>query len=286
MSFDLNRIPDEMLADVLAEATRLHAEATAGYSFEDLQQACAGINIPPHMVKEAIATVKNRRSQRKLAQERFQAMLKQQFLKALPMSAAIFCGAAPIVGFIWFYPRPEPPEVAYPLTTMTVKEGQLKYLDGPKDLSIALRSVSRDGEIAGVIGMDAYQELELGKKTCRKIIESLPPSCDRGPAKVGESYIYPGLQTYQVKILEIKDETVVFQVDRVDQKVVSPAKRLEAKLESLQKESDGSQEVLQKQLDQLEQDNASLKSQKIRQEAIIKELNQENDILKRQKTVN
>jgi hypothetical protein len=25
-----NRIPDEMLADVLAEATRLHAEATAG----------------------------------------------------------------------------------------------------------------------------------------------------------------------------------------------------------------------------------------------------------------
>jgi hypothetical protein len=197
-----DRIPDEMLADVLAEATRLHAESTAGYSFEDLQQVCTEINIPLHMLQEAIETVKRQRSQRQLERQQRQlerqqlrATLIQKLLKSLPMTAAIFFGAAPIVGFMWFFPRPEPPEVTYPLSTMTVKEGQLKYLEGPKGLSIAVQSVSYQGEISGAIGMDGYQEQALGKESCRKILETRPPTCSQDVAKVGESYIYSGLQT-------------------------------------------------------------------------------------------
>jgi hypothetical protein len=44
------RIPDDMAAEVLAEATRLHAEANWGYSFDDLQQACAESEIPSDIV--------------------------------------------------------------------------------------------------------------------------------------------------------------------------------------------------------------------------------------------
>jgi hypothetical protein len=275
-----NRIPDEMLADVLAEATRLHAAATAGYSFEDLQQACDEIQIPAYIVKQAIENVQAARAHRQRQRQQFQNFLKQQLLKGLPLGAAIFLGATPIVGFLQFYQFPEPQAVKAPLTTMTVKVGQLQYLEGPKDLSIAVRSVSSDGAVSGVIGMDAYQALELGKNRCRKIIESLPPACAQEPATIGESYIYAGLQTYQIKILEISREAVVFQVDRINEKVASPAQRLEAQLKSLQQESDASQQALQKQLDAVESDNRSNKRQIIQQENTIKELEQENRMLK------
>jgi hypothetical protein len=275
-----NRIPDEMLADVLAEATRLHAAATAGYSFEDLQQACDEIHIPAHIVKQAIENVQAARAQRQRQRQQFQNFLKQQLLKGIPLGAAIFLGATPIVGFLRFYRFPEPQAVKAPLTTMTVKVGQLQYLEGPKDLSIAIRSVSHDGEVSGVIAMDTYQALELGKKRCRKIVESLPPACGQEPATIGESYIYPGFQTYQIKILEISREAVVFQIDRINEKVASPAQRLEAQLKNLQQESEASEQALQKQLDAVESDNSMNKMQIIRQENTIKELEQENRMLK------
>jgi hypothetical protein len=272
-----NRIPDEMLADVLAEATRLHAAATAGYSFEDLQQACDEIQIPAYTIKQAIENVQAARAQRQRQRQQFQNFLKQQLLKGIPLGAAIFLGATPIVGFLRFYQFPEPQAVKAPLTTMTVKVGQLQYLEGPKDLSIAVRSISThysDRGISGGIAMDGYPELPLGKPKCGKI------DCDINAAQVGETYIYQGLHTYQVKILAVDDQTVKFQIDRINGKTASPAQRLEAQLKSLQQESEASQKALQEKLDTVEYENRSQKSKIIQQAETIEELEEERQILK------
>jgi hypothetical protein len=282
-----NRIPDEMLADVLAEATRLHAEATAGYSFEDLQQACAEINIPPKLVKQAIANVEAQRMKHRLQWRRTQSFLKQQFLKGIPLGAAIFLGATPIVGFLRLYTPLEYKESSPSLTTMTVKEGELKYLEGPKDLSISVRSVSRLRELTGVISMDGYQEVRLEKEKCKKFSSlSRETSCATVPAEVGQSYLYQGLYQYQIKIITVDTDKqlVVFQIDRSDNKPTSPTKILEQKLKTLKTDSEASQQDLQQKISDLESKNDALKRSEVYADEKIKVLEQENQILKNLKS--
>ncbi len=283
-----NRIPDEMLADILAEATRLHAAATAGYSFEDLQQACDEIQIPAHILKQAIANVQAVNTIRKQQRQQLQNFLKQQLLKGIPLGVAIFLGATPIVGFLRFYQFPEPLVVTDSLTKMTVKVGQLQYLAGPRDLSIAVRSIDsgRSDEsgrrISGGIAMDGYPELPLEKPECREISSLVgdKTACTTRAAQVGESYTYQGLHTYQVKILAVDKDTVQFQIDRVNSKAASPAQRLEAQLKSLQQESEAAQKVLQERLGEVESNDRRQKTEIIQQANTIKELQQENQILK------
>jgi hypothetical protein len=277
-----NRIPDEMLADVLAEATRLHAEATAGYSFEDLQQACAEINIPPEIIKKAIANVEARRINHRLQQRRVLAFLKQQFLKGIPLGAAIFLGAAPIIGFLRFYSPPEQRESSTPLTTMTVKEGELKYLEDPTGLSIAVRSISSTRGVTGVISMDGYQDARLEEARCEQLLELLtkPKVCTNGPAEVGQAFIYQGLYQYQIKIIKISGDNVVFQIDRSNDKLVSPSKALEQKLKALQTDSAATQQTLREQISDLEIKNYSLKQREIYDDKTIKALEREIEILK------
>jgi hypothetical protein len=282
-----NRIPDEMLADVLAEATRLHAEATAGYSFENLQQACAEINIPPKLVKQAIANVEAQRMKHRLQWRRTQSFLKQQFLKGIPLGAAIFLGATPIVGFLRLYTPLEYKESSPSLTTMTVKEGELKYLEGPKDLSISVRSVSRLRELTGVISMDGYQEVRLEKEKCKKFSSlSSETSCATVPAEVGQSYLYQGLYQYQIKIITVDTDKrlVVFQIDRSDNKPTSPTKILEQKLKTLKTDSEASQQDLQQKISDLESKNDALKRSEVYADEKIKVLEQENQILKNLKS--
>jgi hypothetical protein len=287
-----NRIPDEMLADVLAEATRLHAEATAGYSFEDLQQACAEINIPPEIIKKAIANVEAQRMKHRLQWQRTLAFLKQQFFKGIPLGAAIFLGATPIVGFLKFYTSPEQEESSNPLTTMTVKVGELKYLKDPQDLSIAVRTIGSTREfggislgnsrgITGVIAVDGYQSIPLDQEKCEKKRDDIQ-QCSSEPAQVGQSYIYQGLYQYQIKIISIdRDQKhVVFQVDRNNDKPTSPIKALEQKLKTLKTDSDDSQQALQKKISALESKNDASEQREIYHGERIKALERENQILK------
>jgi hypothetical protein len=51
-----------MVAKVLAEAARLHAEANKGYSLADLERACMEAQIPSQIVWEAIRNIEQKRS--------------------------------------------------------------------------------------------------------------------------------------------------------------------------------------------------------------------------------
>jgi hypothetical protein len=223
----------------------------------------------------------------RLQWRRTQSFLKQQFLKGIPLGAAIFLGATPIVGFLRLYTPLEYKESSPSLTTMTVKEGELKYLEGPKDLSISVRSVSRLRELTGVISMDGYQEVRLEKEKCKKFSSlSSETSCATVPAEVGQSYLYQGLYQYQIKIITVDTDKrlVVFQIDRSDNKPTSPTKILEQKLKTLKTDSEASQQDLQQKISDLESKNDALKRSEVYADEKIKVLEQENQILKNLKS--
>lgn len=77
MRYSDSRIPDDMVAEVLAEAARLQTEADKSYSLTDLQQICSEAQIPAHIVREAVRNIEAKRRQKQTKRWHLQQHLKR-----------------------------------------------------------------------------------------------------------------------------------------------------------------------------------------------------------------
>ena len=85
-------ISEDLAPEILDLAARLYSERQNSYSTEELIQAGSGANIPPELVREAIAQIQSQRQQKR----RF----KQQIQKFVKRSATIFIGFI-AVAIVW-----------------------------------------------------------------------------------------------------------------------------------------------------------------------------------------
>ena len=242
------RIPDDMAAEVLAESARLYAEANKGYSFADLQQACADIQIPPHIVKQAISNVEEKRSVEQLKRQQLSDYLKTQINKGISTGFALLVPAIAVSGIFIFRHQLQPAidgmlsHLNPSLKTLTVEKGKLKYLTDPKGLSISVSEVtSYQNSIKATIGTDGYSDLEICPANDNGISTPKPAldSCPIG--KVGGSYEYRGIYNYRIKIIEIKYDSVVFQVEQLSNDPKSALSQRQEEVKQLQKERKESQ---------------------------------------------
>ncbi|MBE9159881.1 hypothetical protein IQ265_24045 [Nodosilinea sp. LEGE 06152] len=89
MSDPNSRISDDMVAEVLAEAARLHTEANKGYSIADLEQICLEAQIPPHIVRKAIRSVEEKRSREQAKRQQLSAYIKQQAKRGISVGIVL-----------------------------------------------------------------------------------------------------------------------------------------------------------------------------------------------------
>lgn len=237
------RIPDDMAAEVLAESARLYAEANKGYSFADLQQACADIQIPPHIVKQAISNVEEKRSIKQLKHQQFRDYLKTQIKKGTFIGVALLVPAIAVASIVVFghqlkptigkminYLNPQPSKATSRFEVLTVEKGKLKYLTNPKGLSISVSKLD-SGMINAAIGMDGYSDLEICPDSNDK--PDLD-SCLIG--KLGGSYEYQGIYNYRIKITGINYDSVVFQIEQISNEPKSALSRSQEEVKQLKKE--------------------------------------------------
>lgn len=261
------RIPDDRVAEVFAEAAKLQMDQTKGYSFADLQKACAEIQIPQAIVEKAFLNVERRRSdahQKRQARRDFiQSQIKTGFsagtkfiLPALLISG-VFILRSPIEywamdTFKSVLPTPKDPNA--PLQTIRVKIGELKYLNDEKGLSIAVRDYSSySGSSIAVIGTDGYQNLPI-------------------QLSVGEFYDYRGIFEYRIKIISIGQGVVEFQVEKKTHQAVSDMKRFQEELAVLRKNNKEIEETSKKSNEELRRNIESLEYEKKALNEKIKEL--------------
>jgi hypothetical protein len=108
MNNSYKRIPDEIAADVLKEASRLHAESSKGYLPSEVKEACNEVGIPAHIVELAIKNVENKIALKKAnkvrAQERIRKF-KQFSQKAFFTGTKLSALAAVLYGLFYFKPQ-------------------------------------------------------------------------------------------------------------------------------------------------------------------------------------
>lgn len=102
------RIPDDMAAEVIAEAARLHAEASKGYSFSDLKQVCSEVKIPPHIIRKAIKNIEEKRLREQTERRRLREYIKQQFKKGISAGIALLIPAIAVSSIFIFRSQFEP----------------------------------------------------------------------------------------------------------------------------------------------------------------------------------
>ena len=242
------RIPDDMAAEVLAESARLYAEANKGYSFADLQQACADIQIPPHIIKQAVSNVEEKRSSEQLKRQQFHDYLKTQVNKGISTGLALLVPAISVSGIFIFRHQLKPAiggMIAHfnpSLKTLTVKTGKLVYLTDPKGLSISMsESTSYQNNVKVTIRTDGYSDLEICP-TDDDGISNPKPAVDSCPGgKLGGSYEYQGIYHYRIKIIEIKSDSVVFQIEQLSNEPESALSQSQKEVKQLKKERKESQ---------------------------------------------
>jgi hypothetical protein len=103
MSNSDSRIPDDMIAEVLAEAARLHAETNNGYSLGDLQQICLEAQIPPHLVTKAVKNVEEKRIYKQTKRRYVQQQIEQQVKKGISVGIALLIPAIAVSSIFIFY---------------------------------------------------------------------------------------------------------------------------------------------------------------------------------------
>jgi hypothetical protein len=103
MSDSDSRIPDDMVAEVLAEAARLHAETNKGYSLADLQQICLEAQIPPHLVKKAVRNIEEKRIYKQTKRRHLQQQIEQQVKKGISVGIALLIPAIAVSSIFIFY---------------------------------------------------------------------------------------------------------------------------------------------------------------------------------------
>lgn len=89
LQISADRIPDDMAAEVLAEAARLYAEANKGYSLTDLEQACLEVQIPPDIMRQAIRNVEEKRLRDRSQRRQQQEDIKQQVKRGISLGIAL-----------------------------------------------------------------------------------------------------------------------------------------------------------------------------------------------------
>ncbi|BAZ15748.1 LemA family protein [Calothrix sp. NIES-4071] len=272
MMYPSSRIPDHLAAEVLAEATRLHAQMTSGYSLEDLQLAGLEARIPPELIQQAVKNVEERHSLKRAKRQQSQQYIRQQIQKGISGGIKLLIPSVIVSGIFIARPYIEPvisgfvsrnfqqkvEEAPSKLTTLAVKEGKLEYFIDAKGLSIAVNN-AYNMSINATIGTDGYESLEIRD------------------GKVGNVYNYKGIYNYQIKIIEVNNfpvQRVVFQIDQQGQQSQTPIQRLEAKIKQLQEQPIR----LQKQIEavQIEKDSIRYQlEQKERDLKIQRDSNQE-----------
>jgi hypothetical protein len=111
MNTPYQRIPDEIAAEVLKEASRLYADSNKGYSPSEVKEACTEVGIPAHIVELAIKNVEDKIALKKANKVRVQERVrkfKQFSQKAFFTGAKLSALAAVIYGLFYFKPHWEP----------------------------------------------------------------------------------------------------------------------------------------------------------------------------------
>lgn len=108
MSDSDSRIPDDMVAEVLAEAARLHTEANKGYSIADLEQVCLEAQIPPHIVRKAIRSVEEKRLREQAKRQQLSAYIKQQARRGISVGIVLLIPATAVSSLFIFRSQVEP----------------------------------------------------------------------------------------------------------------------------------------------------------------------------------
>lgn len=286
------RIPDDIAVEVLAEAARLYAEASKGFSFADLQQACSEAQIPPHTIRQAIKNVEDKRLREQTKRQLFQDYIKQQVKKGMATGIAFLIPALaissififrsqlePVVSKLLSSFKPDQQQSNASFKTLTVEKGKLKYFTDPKGLSIAINDVSSyESSVSGTIGTDGYESLNIKNTECKAValaegLESYEyKHCKDSGGKVGQFYNYKGIYNYRIKIIEINRDSATFQIDQQGQESQSAVKRLEEKVEQLQKQG----KELQGKINELQIENADNRQKLQWRDKEIERLQQEN----------
>jgi hypothetical protein len=111
MKTPYQRIPDEIAAEVLKEASRLHAESSKGYLPSEVKEACTEVGIPAHIVELAIKNVENKIALKKANKVRAQERVKKfkQFSqKAFFAGTKLSVLGAVLYGLFYFKPQWQP----------------------------------------------------------------------------------------------------------------------------------------------------------------------------------
>ena len=285
------RIPDDMAVEVLAEAARLYAETSKGYSFTDLQQACSEAQIPPDIINQAIRNVEEKRLREQTKRQQSQEYIKQQVKKGMATGIAFLIPALaissififqsqlkPVVSKLLSSFKPDQEQSNASFKTLTIKQGKLEYLTNPKGLSIAIsKASSYDPSVIGTIGTDGYKSLDITNTECEAValaegLESYQYKiCKDSGGQVGQFYNYKGIYNYRIKIIEINQDSVTFQIEQQGQESQSAVKRLEEEVKKLQIQG----KKLQGKIKELQTENADNKQELQLRNKEIERLEQE-----------
>ncbi len=103
-----SRIPDDRLAEVLAEAARLHTEANKGYSLTDLQQVCLEAQIPPHIVGKAVRNIEEKRLCKQTERRQLREYIKQSAKRGISVGIMLLIPAIAVSSLFIFRSQFEP----------------------------------------------------------------------------------------------------------------------------------------------------------------------------------
>lgn len=97
-----DRISDEMVTEILKEATRLQTKANQGMSMAELEQICSEAGIPPILMKQAVQEVKNRHIRQRERRERLRALIQQKATIVLSAGTKIFIPTVIVVSLFLY----------------------------------------------------------------------------------------------------------------------------------------------------------------------------------------
>ncbi|MGK7953381.1 MAG: hypothetical protein AB4368_32500 [Xenococcaceae cyanobacterium] len=106
-----DHISEDVGTEIIAEATRLHSEASQGYSFAELQQICKDAQIPPHIFRQAVKNVEAKRLREQQKRRQLQEdhkYIQKQVKKGISVGIALLIPAIAVSSLFIFRSQFEP----------------------------------------------------------------------------------------------------------------------------------------------------------------------------------
>ena len=103
-----DRISEEMVSKVLAEATRLNTESNQGYSLEELKQAGLEAQISPELIEQAVKVVQEREQAKQVKRQQARDRFRQRIKKCAPLGVSLGILLAVGSGILMFRPAINP----------------------------------------------------------------------------------------------------------------------------------------------------------------------------------